>query len=207
MGEESTRRVVASSRDATVSPVSVHVDSWRPSAIANKMEPIGKSTASSWNTRNLGLKLGADFTAAAAAGALVAPIITIIDRYVPKLKKLLDSLPYLFVNSGIIENASGRNTLGGSLKSSLRQMLFRPHRFVFSKPFALIFVRSCYPTTNVRITNISPSVTVLWHLHDCQLNRHRLLDPPYSASFHDHGRALQIRRNLCLQSRPMPLQR
>lgn len=131
MGEESTRRVVASSRDATVSPVSVHVDSWRPSAITGKMEPIGKSTASSWNTRNLGLRLGADFTAAAAASSLVAPIITIIDR-------------------GIIENASGRNTLGGSLKSSLRQMLFRPHRFVFSKPFALIFSLYCgtYMTAN-----------------------------------------------------------
>ena len=86
MGEESTRRVVASSRDATASPVSVHVDSWRPSAITSKMEPIGKSTAPSWNTRNLGLRLGADFTAAAAAGSLVAPIITIIDRYVLKLK-------------------------------------------------------------------------------------------------------------------------
>jgi len=86
MGEESTRRVVASSRDATASPASVHVDSWRPSAIASKMEPIGKSTASSWNARNLGLRLGADFTAAAAAGALVAPIITIIDRYVLKPK-------------------------------------------------------------------------------------------------------------------------
>ncbi|KAF2180477.1 hypothetical protein K469DRAFT_714437 [Zopfia rhizophila CBS 207.26] len=43
------------------------------------------------------------------------------------------------IDRGIIENASGRNTLGASLKGSLQQILFRPHRFFFSKPFALIY--------------------------------------------------------------------
>jgi hypothetical protein len=33
-----------------------------------------------WNTRNLGLRIGTDALAAASAGVLVAPIITIIDR-------------------------------------------------------------------------------------------------------------------------------
>jgi len=33
-----------------------------------------------WNTKNLGLRLGADATSAASAAALVAPIISIIDR-------------------------------------------------------------------------------------------------------------------------------
>jgi hypothetical protein len=75
-----------------------------------------------WNTSKLGLRVGADALSAGAAGALVAPIITMIDK-------------------GIIENASGRNTLGESLKQSARELLLRPHRFITSKPFALIFVR------------------------------------------------------------------
>lgn len=78
-----------------------------------------------WNTSKLGLRVGVDAMAAGAAGILVAPIITMIDK-------------------GIIENASGRNTLGDSLKKSALDLLSRPHRFVGSKPFVLIFVR--FPT-------------------------------------------------------------
>jgi hypothetical protein len=75
-----------------------------------------------WNTSKLGLRVGTDALSAGAAGALVAPIITMIDK-------------------GIIENASGRNTLGSSIQQSARELLLRPHRFITSKPFALIFVR------------------------------------------------------------------
>src|SRR4051794_16655726 len=39
-----------------------------------------------------------------------------------------------------MENASGRNTLGASLKSSLRTLFTRPHAVIASKPFALIFM-------------------------------------------------------------------
>ncbi|KAI0843246.1 hypothetical protein F5Y06DRAFT_257262 [Hypoxylon sp. FL0890] len=74
-----------------------------------------------WNTKNLGLRLGADFTSAASAASMVAPLIAIIDR-------------------SIMENASGRNTLSNSLKSSLRTLLLRPHTMLFSKPVALIFM-------------------------------------------------------------------
>lgn len=81
-----------------------------------------QDAARGWNTNKLGLRLGSDALAAAAAGALVAPVITIIDK-------------------GIIENASGRNSLRDSLKSSARELLMRPHRFLAGKPFALIFVR------------------------------------------------------------------
>jgi len=35
-----------------------------------------------WNTKNLGLRLVSDFTAGASAAVLVAPIITMIDKYV-----------------------------------------------------------------------------------------------------------------------------
>jgi hypothetical protein len=34
----------------------------------------------SWNTRNLGMRLGADAVSAATASLLVAPVITIIDQ-------------------------------------------------------------------------------------------------------------------------------
>ncbi|KAI6090092.1 hypothetical protein F4821DRAFT_36234 [Hypoxylon rubiginosum] len=74
-----------------------------------------------WNTKNLGLRLGADFASAASAASMVAPLIAIIDR-------------------SIMENASGRNTLANSLKSSLGQLLSRPHTILFSKPAALIFM-------------------------------------------------------------------
>lgn len=37
---------------------------------------------SQWNTKNLGLRLGADAISAASAAVLVAPIISIIDRLV-----------------------------------------------------------------------------------------------------------------------------
>ncbi|KAI1209855.1 uncharacterized protein F4807DRAFT_424664 [Annulohypoxylon truncatum] len=73
------------------------------------------------NTKNLGLRLGADFLSASCAASMVAPLITIIDR-------------------SIMENASGRNTLSASLKSSFRTLLLRPHTLLFSKPVALIFM-------------------------------------------------------------------
>ena len=77
-------------------------------------------TPREWNTSKLGLRIGVDALSAGAAGVLVAPIITMIDK-------------------GIIENASGRNTLGASLKKSAVELLAKPHRFVASKPFVLIF--------------------------------------------------------------------
>ena len=77
-------------------------------------------TPREWNTSKLGLRIGVDALSAGAAGILVAPIITMIDK-------------------GIIENASGRNTLGVSLKKSAVELLAKPHHFVGSKPFILIF--------------------------------------------------------------------
>ncbi|KAF1982640.1 hypothetical protein K402DRAFT_384224 [Aulographum hederae CBS 113979] len=107
-----------------------------------------RETAREWNTRSLGARVGADAVAAASAGALVAPVITMIDR-------------------GIIENASGRATLGQSIRTSMWTMLFRPHRFVFSKPFALIFTlyTGTYLTANFTdtltstIKNLPPATT------------------------------------------------
>ncbi|KAM7200600.1 hypothetical protein V8F33_003805 [Rhypophila sp. PSN 637] len=74
-----------------------------------------------WNTKNLSLRLCADAVSAASAAVLVAPIISIIDR-------------------SIMENASGRRTLGASLRSSLLNFVLRPQTVLLSKPFALIFM-------------------------------------------------------------------
>ncbi|KAI8689769.1 hypothetical protein NCS56_00240800 [Fusarium sp. Ph1] len=78
------------------------------------------TTSSTWNTKNLGFRVLADAASAASAASLVAPLIAIIDR-------------------SIMENASGRNTLAASIKSSLRTLLLRPHTLLLSKPTALIF--------------------------------------------------------------------
>lgn len=60
---------------------------------------------------------------------------------------------------GIIENASGRKSLGSSILSSLRKLLIRPHAFIFSKPFALIFTlyTGTYLTANT-IDTVSSTV-------------------------------------------------
>lgn len=49
-------------------------------ATSQKVEMEAKMRESRWNTKNLGLRLGADFFSAACAGTLVAPIVSIIDR-------------------------------------------------------------------------------------------------------------------------------
>ncbi|KAI1430501.1 hypothetical protein GGR50DRAFT_208212 [Xylaria sp. CBS 124048] len=79
------------------------------------------STLREWNTKNLGLRIGADFVSAACAASMLAPIVSIIDR-------------------SIMENTSGRNTLAASLKDSLRTLFTRPHAVLFSRPVALIFM-------------------------------------------------------------------
>ena len=74
-----------------------------------------------YNTHRLFSRLGVDVLAAASAGVLVAPLITMIDK-------------------GIIENASGKRGLKESLKSSVREAVMRPGAFFLGRPFGLIFV-------------------------------------------------------------------
>ena len=45
-----------------------------------KMPHVEANKGKVWNTKALGMRVGADAVAAASAGVLVAPIITIIDR-------------------------------------------------------------------------------------------------------------------------------
>lgn len=74
-----------------------------------------------WNTKNLGQRLAVDAGCAAAAGSLVAPVVSMID-------------------AAIMENASGKQPLMSSIKGSVLKMLTQPHVFFTSKPFALILM-------------------------------------------------------------------
>ncbi|CAK7562367.1 MAG: hypothetical protein SEPTF4163_000209 [Sporothrix epigloea] len=84
------------------------------------------------NTRHLGLRLATDAASGFTAASLVAPIIAIIDR-------------------SIMENASGANTLAGSLRSSFTTLLRRPQQILLGKPFFLICLLygGTYFTANV----------------------------------------------------------
>ncbi|KAI9677761.1 MAG: hypothetical protein M1829_002533 [Trizodia sp. TS-e1964] len=107
-----------------------------------------EALAGKWNTSNLPLRLASDTLTAICAGGIIAPIIATIDK-------------------GIIENASGRAPIIPSITSSLRTLILRPHHFLLSRPFGLVFFlyTSTYLTANaldtLRSTTASlPSPTV-----------------------------------------------
>ncbi|KAK5008157.1 hypothetical protein LTR28_004346 [Elasticomyces elasticus] len=99
--------------------------------ITFKTSSAKPSQARSWNTKNLGFRLGADVAAAATAGGMVAPVITMIDR-------------------AIIENAARGTGITPSLRRSLLTLLTRPHTFLLSRPFFLVFAlyTGTYTTAN-----------------------------------------------------------
>lgn len=108
------------------------------------------SPKSNWNTAQLGYRLGVDAYSAVSAATLVAPIVCVIDR-------------------AIVENAStGKSTtFRDCFFRSLKPLITAPHRFLVSKPFALIFSLyfSTYATANVFDTlsstvNAKPASTV-----------------------------------------------
>jgi hypothetical protein len=115
-----------------------------PMKPAKVVESIGlkDQEPKAWNTANLGRRLGVDAMSAAAAGGLVAPVICAIDKYVSDsqatghghVNKNTD-----YYDRAIIENASGKRPMLPSLQASFSSLLFQPHRFLTSKPFALIF--------------------------------------------------------------------
>ncbi|KAF8464025.1 hypothetical protein BDZ91DRAFT_730579 [Kalaharituber pfeilii] len=81
--------------------------------------PLGSSGFSSAGC--VAERFAVDAVSAGTAAGLVAPLICIIDR-------------------GIIENASGKRPLVESIKSSFGELIRKPHRFVFSRPFGLIYM-------------------------------------------------------------------
>ena len=99
-----------------------------------------KTTPQAAQYANLGQKIAYDAASAGCAALLVAPLITMIDRYVLGFSGLdmYNMLTDLF--RGIIENASGRANLTTSLRTSLTALLTRPHSFLLSRPFGMILV-------------------------------------------------------------------
>ncbi|KAI2703624.1 hypothetical protein CBS147332_7610 [Penicillium roqueforti] len=93
--------------------------------------PSKRSTASTWNTKDLGKRIGVDVASAATAGALTCPLITIIDR-------------------AIMEKASKGFPIRQTINNGLRSMVARPCGFFFSTPFILIYTlyTSTYLTAN-----------------------------------------------------------
>lgn len=100
--------------------------------VPNIHDGILKSeTVQSWNTRNIGLRLGADATSAATASLLVAPVICVIDQ-------------------SIVRKAATNASLSESLYGAAKNAVLRPHGFLLSRPFLLIFSLyfSTYATAN-----------------------------------------------------------
>jgi hypothetical protein len=111
--------------------------------------------ARTYNTRKLGLRLSADAAAAAAAGVLVAPVITVIDR-------------------GIMENASGRRKLGESVRASLREMVGSKGAWFLGRPFRLVFVGYVYLLGSV--CSIELILFLLWSLSILSSDEHCVSD-------------------------------
>jgi hypothetical protein len=65
----------------------INVEACKKIARASKVPELQQPRV--WNTKNLGLRLASDFTAGFTAACIVAPLITIIDKFV---------LPYLEVS-------------------------------------------------------------------------------------------------------------
>ncbi|KIY00618.1 uncharacterized protein Z520_03281 [Fonsecaea multimorphosa CBS 102226] len=122
--EELSEKLPVPSKTVSIPKPQVHLPSVRKVSVEQK-KPV------QWNTMNLGLRLGADVTSAASASALIAPIITVIDR-------------------SIVEKAANGTSFSSCLLRSLHPAITRPHAFIFSRPFLLIFTLyfSTYTTAN-----------------------------------------------------------
>ncbi|KAJ5731176.1 uncharacterized protein N7483_005684 [Penicillium malachiteum] len=93
--------------------------------------PVTIQKPPTWNTKDLGLRLGVDVASAATAGALTCPLITIIDR-------------------AIIEKASKGFPIRQTLTNCVRSMVSKPSGFFLSTPFILIYTlySATYLTAN-----------------------------------------------------------
>ncbi|QSS62813.1 hypothetical protein I7I51_02555 [Histoplasma capsulatum] len=102
------------------------------SPTARAPKPGASQSTSKWNPQILGSRFAVDAVSAAGSAALICPLITIIDK-------------------SIIEKAAKGLPIFHSLKSSLVAIVKRPHSFLISTPFLLIYTLygSTYLTANV----------------------------------------------------------
>lgn len=106
----------------------------------------GNSTETDYNTKNLLPRLATDALSAASAAVMVAPLITIIDKYV-LLTASHSSLATSNLRAqanlyrrAIMQNASGQAPIAKSLITSLKSFITSPQSLLVSKPFGLIFM-------------------------------------------------------------------
>lgn len=109
-----------------------------------------------WNARNLGFRLSADAASAGTASLLVAPIITIIDQYVWCQSQCRSRLTQA---RSIVRKAATNASISTSLLVAAKSALLRPHGFVLSRPFLLIF--SLYYSTYFTANSIDTFTSTL----------------------------------------------
>lgn len=92
---------------------------------------LGSDAIQNWNTRNLGLRVATDAASAATASVLVAPVICLIDQ-------------------SVVRKVASGASISKSFLSAGKSALLRPHHFLLSRPFLLIFslYYSTYFTAN-----------------------------------------------------------
>ncbi|KAF7718088.1 Uncharacterized protein PECH_002425 [Penicillium ucsense] len=123
-----TRSAVAQDASSPIIPGSEHLPKLSGASTQALPSPVAPST---WNTSNLGMRLGIDVVSAASAGALTCPLITIIDR-------------------AIIEKASKGFPIRETITKCLKSMVTKPAGFFLGTPFLLIYTlyTSTYLTAN-----------------------------------------------------------
>ncbi|RVX68576.1 hypothetical protein B0A52_07003 [Exophiala mesophila] len=135
--EDGSRQITSYPSSASISTPSIPM----PSVNVNKgrVDPVdGEVAVVLWNTTNLGSRLVADIISAVSASALIAPIISVIDR-------------------SIVEKAATGESFSSCLGRALRPALTRPHAFLTSRPFLLILslYSGTYATANTVDTAVS----------------------------------------------------
>ena len=104
-----------------------------------------------WDPNVVGVKLMIDVGSAAAATVLVAPIVTVIDRYAccedMNNAENRDTEQY---GRAVAERVSSRMSFLASLRNSLKRLIFRPHTFLFARPtrIMMLLYGSTYLTAN-----------------------------------------------------------
>src|SRR6266480_209085 len=166
---------------------SVDFAKWRPRELPADNVPT--SAKGSWNTHRLGWRVGADFASAASAGVLVAPVITIIDRYELRiiLLTLLDAL-------ADINQRDHRECL-------------RPKFLDIECP--ILPSRLTPPTASLcLLETILPHLRSLHrHLPNRKLDRHFILHSSQHVNHVRHSWYRQIRRNVLGKPFTLPLER
>jgi hypothetical protein len=69
----------------SLAPAAPHVklaDSKPPPPAMPSKPAVEEKPQRTWNTKNIGLRLAADFASASAAASMIAPLIAVIDKFV-----------------------------------------------------------------------------------------------------------------------------